>query len=438
MIEALREKSLFYIILFIWWLTGTYAGPAVYAVIPLTLLFFWQRKMHEELFIGFLFILILSDSIEFAKNIKDVYLVILALFLFIGKENLTFNNKLFFWFIPYFVIAFICLFYSVSFFTSFQKTISYLLLLIVVPNYIQNIYSEKRASFLKNIVLFILVFFLLVLLLRLIRPEIVIYEDRYRGVFIMNPNGLGVFSLLSFLFFSMVNEYFPSLFSKKENIFIYSLCILIIFLSSSRTAVTGILIFLLFKYLYKISPFIGFIIFLVILSTYQYIADNAGSIIMSLGLQGFFRVETLENASGRFIAWQFAWDNIQQTAFFIGNGIGHTEALFKKYYVQLSMLGHQGHAHNSYLTFWLDTGLIGLLLYLFAFISLFIKGSKNTILSIPVMYAILFSVFFESWITASLNPFTIQVFAIMTIITSDVFNDEIESTEQSEIPDEIG
>ena len=437
MLVALKEKSLFYVILFIWWLTGTFAGPVVYAVIPLSLLFFWRSEMYEEMFIGFFFILILSDSLEFAKNVKDIYLVLLALFLLIGRTNLVLVNKLFIWFIPYFVVALICLFYSVSFFISFEKTISYLLLLIVVPNYIQNLYVEKGEVFFKNIVLFVLLFFLLGLLLRFIKPELVFYEGRYRGVFILNPNGLGVFSLLFFLFYSIINEYFPSLFSRRENIFIYSLCLFVVFLCSSRNAVISILIFLLFKYLYKISPFIGFLIFLLIIVTYEYIIANVGSIIMSLGLESFFRVETLETASGRYIAWKFAWDNIQQSTFFIGNGIGYTEALFKKHYVELSMLGHQGHAHNSYLTFWLDTGLIGLLLYLFGFIAVFVKGAKKTILSIPIMYAIFFSAFFESWLTASLNPFTIQVFAIVTIMTSDVFDNEFKSTNKTDVANEI-
>ena len=41
--------------------------------------------------------------------------------------------------------------------------------------------------------------------------------------------------------------------------------------------------------------------------------------------------------------------------------MGATELLYKENYQLLSRLGHQGNAHNSFLTIWYDTGIIGLL-----------------------------------------------------------------------------
>lgn len=80
------------------------------------------------------------------------------------------------------------------------------------------------------------------------------------------------------------------------------------------------------------------------------------------------------------------------------------------------MLGHQGAAHNSYLTFWLDTGLIGLILYLLGLFFTFVKASFSNKYAFPVLYAVLFSNNYESWLTASLNPFTIQLLFILTVI----------------------
>lgn len=80
------------------------------------------------------------------------------------------------------------------------------------------------------------------------------------------------------------------------------------------------------------------------------------------------------------------------------------------------MLGHQGAAHNMYLTFWLDTGLIGLILFLSGLLVTFFRASKRNKLAIPILYAILFSNNYESWLTASLNPFTIQLLFILSIL----------------------
>lgn len=73
-------------------------------------------------------------------------------------------------------------------------------------------------------------------------------------------------------------------------------------------------------------------------------------------------------------------------------------------------------AHNSYLTFWLDTGLVGLISFMIGLMFTFIKAAQKSTLAIPILYSILFSNYYESWLTASLNPFTIQLLFILTII----------------------
>jgi O-antigen ligase len=91
---------------------------------------------------------------------------------------------------------------------------------------------------------------------------------------------------------------------------------------------------------------------------------------------------------------------------------------------KLNDLGHQGNVHNSYLTLWLNTGIIGLFLFARGFLLSFIKASKNTRIAFPVMFTVLFSANFESWMTASLNPITIQLLIILTILTSPEFNEQ--------------
>jgi O-antigen ligase len=103
------------------------------------------------------------------------------------------------------------------------------------------------------------------------------------------------------------------------------------------------------------------------------------------------------------------------------------------------MLGHQGNAHNSYITFWLDTGIFGVLAYVVGIISAAVKGLRRSVFGMPVLYAVLFSSFFESWLTASLNPFTIQLLLIITILTKEEISlvPTVETeTPKPELPDE--
>lgn len=55
--------------------------------------------------------------------------------------------------------------------------------------------------------------------------------------------------------------------------------------------------------------------FITTVFVYQIVSDNLVDIIVNLGLGQQFRVETLENGSGRIIAWQFAWQEIQNNLF---------------------------------------------------------------------------------------------------------------------------
>jgi O-antigen ligase len=89
--------------------------------------------------------------------------------------------------------------------------------------------------------------------------------------------------------------------------------------------------------------------------------------------------------------------------------------------------------HNSFLGFWLNTGLVGLLLYLGAFLSKFIKAASYSILAFPIMLAMLFSANFEAWLMASLNPFTMQLFIILVFLNSPFFYEDKEGAPSSSV-----
>ncbi len=408
-----------------WVIVGMYLGPVAYFYVPLTLFFMKTRNMYMEILIGFFLILTLSDSrrdsLGFAVFTKEIYVIMMGIFLFMDLKSFKPFNRFFVRFIPFFIVAFMCIFNGPddNYYNAFEKTVSYMLLLIVVPNYVLRAHADHGKEFYKIAVILPAVILGIGFVFKIIDPFIVSREGRFQGI-LGNPNGLGIYALLSFLFLRAGLELYPDLFSKRERNIIYAAILLSIILSGSRGSLFGLLIFIIFSYLFKLSPYIGALLAVVVLGSFGYISENLIGIINTLGLENYLRTETLEEGSGRFIAWSFSWQHINES-FWFGRGFEYTEYLFdiKENVIYLQALGHQGNAHNSYITLWLDTGLVGLLCYVLAFLSCFIKAAGRTRLALPILFAVVFSSFFESWLTASLNPFTIQVIVLLTIFTSD-------------------
>lgn len=446
MIDYYRENLQMYIILIVWLVAGMYGGPVIYALVPLTMYLLWRKGFYEELFLGYLFVLVLSDSLEtrlfFAKNLKNIYISMMAIILLFDRENFKPLNLLYRIFIPFFLISVVTMLFSIEdsfFFTSVQKTLSYFLSFLIIPNFVSKLYRDEGSAFLKRFVYFIFTILFFGILLRYIAPgSALLLGERFRGVF-GGPNGLGVFCVLSFITVFVLNDFFPTLFSKFERRALFAIIILCILLCGSRNAVISILIFYTFQRFFSVSPFFGFIVFLITLFVAELISSNATSIVISLGLGDYFRTKTIEEGSGRYIAWGFAWKQIQQN-FFIGKGFAYNEAYMRHHYGQLLKLNHQGGIHNSFLTFWMDQGLVGLLIYLRSYILTFAKAAKNTKYAFPIMFAISFSAFFESWLVGSLSPFAFMGMFIFTIISSEeiVLNrSKIESEQESQLEESL-
>jgi len=157
------------------------------------------------------------------------------------------------------------------------------------------------------------------------------------------------------------------------------------------------------------------------LGAYLLVSQNLLAIISYLGLEEYLRVETLEEGSGRLIAWQFAWENIQDSML-IGKGFMYDLILMRTNFDWLSRAGHEGGVHNSYLILWLNTGLLGIVFFFRAFFLLFLRAAKLNAVAIPAMVAVMFSIFFEPWLAASLNPYTIVFLVVLTILSSPEIN----------------
>ncbi len=425
--QFLIDNKQLLIIGFIWIICGIYTGPLVYIVIPLMLLLMYKREMHLEILLGFFLILTLSDSrshsLSFAANIKNIYILLISLFSFMQMKNSELKINFYKYFIPFFLLALICIVFNPNMFLSAQKVLSYILLFCFVPNYVLFVYQKHGITQIRSVIFLVCMVLALGIIFNFFKSDLTTLAGRYRGL-LGNPNGLGLYVFLFLVFFSVCSDSHPELQGRGEKVAVYLLCFYSLLKCGARTSLVSTLLFFFFKRFYKISPIVGFFLFLVTIVVYNLISDNLTEIITSLGLGEELRVSSIANGSGREVAWQFAWQQINEN-FFLGKGFSYTEYIYRKYYEYLSLLGHEGAAHNSYLTLWLDVGLIGLVLFLGGLLITFLKAAKINRSATPILYAVLFSNQYESWLTASLNPFTIQlIFIISFIFINELLKDE--------------
>ena len=212
----------------------------------------------------------------------------------------------------------------------------------------------------------------------------------------------------------MVNQLHRGLFSRTSVIFIYAVLAYYLITCGARTSLMSSLMFLVFIQFFRISLLLGIISFIAFIGLAELLSSNLPFVINALGLHEYMRVDTLADGTGRYIAWQYVWQQINEKGFLLfGGGFENDYVILVRAYPILSPLGHEGGAHNSYLTFWLNVGIVGLILYFRSFALIFIKAGKNTSLAMAVMFSVLFSVLYESWLTA------ILLLVILTVMSEE-------------------
>ncbi len=422
--EFLKRNLQFVVMLLIWVASGFVASPVAVGVVALSVILLKRKDMFPELIIGFIFILILSDSrqyqLEFAKKVKDIYLILLAAFYFFDRKQFNFKNALVIPFIPFIIWGFIVVFRSPEMQIAFMKTLSYGLLYLVIPAYFTKAFRDKGAIFLKDFIMFVSLLFMIGVALIVLAPNFVFLAGRFSGI-LGNPNGLGIFTVLALILTVCTQIKFPNLFTRNELIMIYTFMALSAILSGSRNTLMCIFIFLVFTKFYKISYWYGFIAVIIAAMLYQVVFSNLPTILEALGLAKALRADTLENGSGRMVAWLFALSKLNSDIklFMFGGGFSFDEYLYYINYTMLSAMGHQGGVHNTYLALWLNTGIIGLALWLVGFFRSVFKAVTVSYTAFPMMYAVIFSATFEAWLMGSLNPFHIMFLFVLTLITTN-------------------
>jgi O-antigen ligase len=406
----------------------------------LSFLLILRTRDRTKILLAFLTMLILSDSraamFSFAATSKVAVVVILFVhILFSGDIYKTRENQIFKNFLPFVIWAILATLWSVNTVAAFQKSLSYSLILFIVPVlFVKAVDDNKKFGI--DFIYHLILIFATGLVLYFVAFDFVSIAGRFSGI-LGNPNGMGIFILVTLPFSYLLWMAYKGEQNMNRQIVILAIVLgASLLLCGSRTALFGIVIFVVFNRLRYFTNFVSLIGFVILVAGYEYFMQQLPYIIISLGLAEFMRIETLLEGSGRNIAWDFAWKKIDEV-FFVGGGYGYTEYIFGKNYQELSRMGHQGNAHNSYYTIWLDTGLIGLVLFIIGLLRTVLLCVKSSPYTLPIIYAIVFSIYYESWLAASLNPFT--SFFVMTLAMLLQMNTIIENQKKSIVaPEDLG
>lgn len=377
-----------------------------------------KKSNYSSAFLIFYLILFLSDSrenqFEFIKSTKPIIATGSFLFLIYKGYKQRISPLIFQYLLPFIVFIILGSFFSSDKFTSLQKSISYSLLIYFVGSFIELVSNRYYAKFFHYLISAVITASVVSLALFYLGNESTNLLGRFRG-FMGNPNGLGIWLVLMVFLIEITENRKITNYSKTFFLTFIGILIFSVLLSGSRTAIIALTIFYFIKFLpFKNKIFLG-ITLLGLGGTLVFLfQDLLISSVTNLGFGEVARTSTLETGSGRFIAWDFGWKKFLEQPL-LGFGFGFTEVFFKQNYVLLSSLNHQGNAHNSYLTLLIDIGVIGLLLFLFGIFNFLRNFFDKTDLIWGIVFSVLFMVFFESWLTASLNPFTILFFIIISI-----------------------
>lgn len=422
MLTFIRGHWQLVLVILVWLATGFYLQQAVFALLPLSVLFFKSRELWPEILFGMLIVFVFSDMehdmfprMKVFKSAKNFYVLAVAGIFVLETYRFAPLSNVFGLFIPFFIYAVFPLVFSNSILVGFQKTVSYALMFLVVPNFILYCYRRLGWLFFRNLIFFMTAILWAGMVIYYINPEYGQIAGRFRGIF-GNPNGMAIYAYLFLMLASVIVWLNGEVLNWRERIIVFGTIIYFLVQSGSRASLASSMIFVVFLRFFSYSPWLGFIGLIALILIVEFVSSNFATIVIALGLESYFRLETLEEGSGRYFAWEFAWEHIQDY-FVFGGGFANDESIMRRYRLYLESQGHQGGVHNTYLSLWLNAGLVGVLIFLRSLALLFIKASKLVPMSLAILFSVLFSIMYESWLIGSLNPYTIVLLMTMTVVT---------------------
>lgn len=400
-------------------LGGMVVGPVGLVVTAIATIFFLQKGRHDSLILLFVLILVLGDSrmvnLQFIKPLRIELMVILSVYAIWEMRTGAYQfSKYFLYFLPFLLVAFLGLIFSPILGLAISKTISFALLYFVCLHYLHHKFKVYGMRLLVDIMYLAHVIIFLGLLFLPIFPMLVSYGGiRFNGM-LGNPNGLGVFIVLITPLTVYVFRKQPSIMQRYRTL-AWMAIYLSLALCSSRNAILSVSVFWIVLSGINGTSFRTLIFLFVLLPMTMILIYNIDleSVVIALGLEKYLRLRDLESGSGRVYAWQHALEFVEQNPL-IGCGFACEEYNFVyRTSYRLWVTGHQGGVHNSYLAFLMNTGFVGLALFLGFVASLVVKMGERKFY-IPFVISLAISAMFESWMFSSLNAF--HIFFLITVI----------------------
>lgn len=324
-------------------------------------------------------------------------------------------NSLIYLSLPFFLVAMLGVAESPVKPIAFSKAISYFFLICICLNYLPYYFLQNKNRLLKHLLYLSILVLILGFLFLGISYNWAYLAGRYRGFF-GNPNGLGIFAALIIPFgFIMLNK-FPE--KQRAAYVLIGLAFFSIILSNSRTSFGTTCMFFFLYFIYKGGKMrrLFFWFFLLPFIVFIFSAVPIEELVALVGLEEFLRVESLTTGTGRFLAWGMGLTEIQNNLL-IGKGFGYEEVFFYERREILIATEHQGGMHNSYLTFLMNNGVLGVIPFIIFLLALFNKVKVKRF-GFPFIIVSLISANFESWLNSSLNAFTFFFFMIIAFLVN--------------------
>lgn len=418
-----KYYPVFLICLPVWIVLGNTFAIANFVVVPICLGWFAYRKRSDFILVSLILILTFADSVVpiliFTKELK---IMVMSATTFVAiydiRRGLYHINKSFFNFLPFLFAAIVATNWSPIASSSLLKTVSYALLWFVGFHLIRHLFQNFGGSFLRDLTHLATCILLLSFLMIILDPSRAFFRgtSRYAGIF-RNPNGMGVF-------ITVVTPIYAFYFRGQGNVnaltkaFTYFLLITSLVLCASRTSIIAFVIFHAGLLAMKGNTFRRMFFFLgvVPIATILISSISIYDVSSLLGAEQYLRVNDIEDGSGRILAWGYGLD-YATSHLILGCGFGCEENFFLwETPLALLLSGHQGGVHNSYISFLINVGVLGMGLLGYFFYTTF-KKISNFQFVLPYIVSIGVSATFESWMAASLNAFTIFFVIMIMVLT---------------------
>ncbi|MBS1939455.1 MAG: hypothetical protein JST38_01070, partial [Bacteroidetes bacterium] len=185
--QFLREHYQILVFILLWVVVARLAGSLLWLVLPAGVFLLHRANRWQDILFGFLMCLIFSDMIrglpgmDVMKSAKSMYILAMALIVVVEQRHLQPLARLFTIFLPFFVYAFFPIFFSPVPLLAIEKTISYGLLFLVVPNYVLHCFRLHGWDFFKNLIWFCVLVLVAQQFMRLGSPNQYLVSERFRG-----------------------------------------------------------------------------------------------------------------------------------------------------------------------------------------------------------------------------------------------------------------